>query len=85
MTDLVSERRKMKFNQELKNNSLVTVSEIVDLYSNLGLTRRMVIYAITQGKLLAVQWGGKGVGRKPYVTTEEEVERWIDRTYKTNI
>tara|TARA_Y100001938_G_scaffold150534_1_gene241923 strand:- start:1027 stop:1257 length:231 start_codon:yes stop_codon:yes gene_type:complete len=73
---------KMTLIDDIQRMGALTVDDVVRLYPELAKNRRQVIYAISQGKLLAIR---KGEGSSPWLTTELEVKRWIDRTYKTNI
>lgn len=73
---------KMTLIQDIEKMGALTVDQVVSLYPELVKNRRQVIYAISQGKLLAMRKDG---GSSPWLTTELEVKKWIDRTYKTNI
>lgn len=77
----MSKYEKIEFLKEIEKNGLST-SDIEKEYSFLN--KRQIITAIKTGKLRAIRLGS-GRGAAPYMTTKQEVEKWIDQSFEMNI
>ena len=77
----MTKNEKIEFLREIEKNGLST-SDIEKEYAFLN--KRQVITAIKAGKLRAIRLG-HGRGAAPYMTTREEVEKWIDQSFEMNI
>ena len=73
-------KEKIDFLHEVHENGMST-TDIENAYPFLN--KRQVITAMKAGKLRAVRLG-VGRGASPWMTTQEEVEKWIDSNFVMN-